>query len=137
IAGELHPETRERLGIDAARACAAELDLDSLIRLQAPPQHRPILRQPATYQDIAVVAPADLPAERLRAVILANAGPLLESVELFDVYVGPPVPEGQRSLAFRMGFRAADRTLDDAEVSKIREKVARRLESELGAAVRT
>ena len=136
IAGELHPETRERLGINAARACAAELDLDTLIRLQAPPQHRPILRQPATYQDIAVVAPADLLAERLRAVILASAGPLLESVELFDVYVGRPVPEGQRSLAFRMGFRAADRTLDDAEVSKIREKVARRLESELGAAVR-
>ena len=113
-----------------------EFDLDKLTRLQARRQNRPILRQPATNQEIAVITPADRTAERIRAVILANTGPLLESVDLFDVYAGPPVPEGQRSLAFRMGFRAADRTLEDAEVSKIREKVARRLESELGAAVR-
>lgn len=136
IAGELHPETRERLGIDVARVCAAELDLDALIHLQVSPRNQPILRQPATYQDIAVVAAVDLPAERIRAMIADTAGPLLESVELFDVYAGSPIPEGRRSLAFRMGFRAADRTLDDAEVSRLREKVARRLGSELGVSVR-
>jgi phenylalanyl-tRNA synthetase beta chain len=136
IAGELHPETRERLDIDVSRVCAAELDLDALIRYQTRIRYQPILRQPATYQDIAVVVSEEAPAERVRAMIESTAGPLLERVELFDVYAGAPIPPGQRSLAFRMAFRAPDRTLMDAEVSKIREKIARRLEQELGATIR-
>ncbi|HZB94881.1 MAG TPA: phenylalanine--tRNA ligase subunit beta [Herpetosiphonaceae bacterium] len=136
IAGELHPAARERLGIGAERVCAAELDLDALIRLHASPHYQTILRQPATYQDIAVVVPVEVPAERIRAAIQADAGALLERVELFDVYTGSPIPPGQRSLAFRMAFRAPDRTLEDAEVSKIREKIGRRLAKDYGATIR-
>ncbi len=136
IAGELHPEARDQLEIRVARACAAELDLEALLRLAAAPRYRRILRQPATYQDIAVVVPHEVAAARVQRTIEMHAGPLFEQVELFDVYTGPPIPEGQRSLAFRMAFRAAERTLEDAEVSKVREKIARRLESELGATVR-
>jgi phenylalanyl-tRNA synthetase beta chain len=136
VAGELHPATRERLDLDVGRVCAAELDLDLLISLIEPTRYEPILRQPAAYQDIAVIVRDDQPAEQVRALIERNAGTLAERVELFDVYRGAPIPAGQRSLAFRMVFRAADRTLADAEISKIREKIARRLETELGATVR-
>lgn len=136
VVGELHPATRDRLDIAVGRACAAELDLDAIIHHAAPGHYRPIARQPATYQDIAVIVPNDLPAETVRAAIEANAGPLLESVELFDLYTGTPIPAGQRSLAFRMAFRAPDRTLEDAEVSKVREKITRRLEKDLGATIR-
>jgi phenylalanyl-tRNA synthetase beta chain len=136
IAGELHPEVRDRLGMGVSRACAAELDLDVLLRLPEPAHYRPVVRQPATYQDIAVIAALDIPAERIRAMIEANAGPLLERVELFDIYSGPPILAGQRSLAFRMTFRAPDLTLEDAEVSKVRERIARRLESDLGVTIR-
>ena len=134
--GELHPEVRDRLEMQVGRVCAAEIDLEALIRLAAPPHYQRILRQPATYQDIAVVVSDDTPAASVQRVVETHAGPLLERVELFDVYSGPPVPAGQRSLAFRMAFRAPDRTLEDAEISKVREKIARRLESELGATVR-
>lgn len=137
VLGELHPEARERLDITLSRAALAELDLDALLQVRQPPQYHPIYRQPAAYQDIAVVAPLTLSAEQVRRVILETAGALLERVELFDVYTGAPIPEGHRSLAFRMVFRAGDRTLADAEVNKIREKIKRRLESELGATTRS
>jgi phenylalanyl-tRNA synthetase beta chain len=136
IAGELHPATRDRMGFDAGRVCAAELDLDTLLGLKEPVEFNSILRQPAINQDIAVIVPDEVAADRVRTTIAANAGPLLERVELFDVYTGAPIPAGQRSLAYRMTFRAPDRTLEDAEVSKLREKVARRLETELGATIR-
>ena len=136
IAGELHPLTRERLDIDAGRVCAAEIDIDPLLERQSPPRFHSLLRQPATQQDIAVVVAEEVPAEHVRRTIAANAGPFLERVELFDLYTGAPIPAGQRSLAFRMAFRAPDRTLADADVSKIREKIARRLEAELGATIR-
>jgi phenylalanyl-tRNA synthetase beta chain len=136
VLGELHPDTRDRLDITLSRAAAAELDLDALLALRESPRFRSILRHPAVYQDIAVIAPVEVTAERASALIRESAGQLLERVELFDVYAGAPIPEGRRSLAFRMWFRAADRTLSDAEVNKIREKIARRLERELGATIR-
>ncbi|HEX6287600.1 MAG TPA: phenylalanine--tRNA ligase subunit beta [Herpetosiphonaceae bacterium] len=136
VLGELHPDVRDRLALSVSRAAAAELDLDALLALRTPPRYEVIHRPPAVYQDIAVIAPTTVAAEQVHAVIQAAAGPLLESVGLFDVYTGAPIPEGQRSLAFRMSFRAADRTLSDSEVNKIREKIIRRLQSELGATTR-
>jgi len=137
VLGELHPDVRDRLGLSVSRATAAELDLDALLALRATPHYDVIHRQPAVYQDIAVIAPVTVTAEQAHDVLRSSAGPQLESVILFDVYTGAPIPEGQRSLAFRMQFRAADRTLTDADVNKIREKIARRLQSELGATTRT
>jgi phenylalanyl-tRNA synthetase beta chain len=137
VIGELHPDARDRLGLTVGRAVAAELDLDALLLLQMPPRYRVIHRPPAVYQDIAVIAPTSVTAEQAHRVIQAAAGPLLEHVSLFDVYSGPPIPEEQRSLAFRMSFRAPDRTLSDSEINKIREKIARRLQSELGATTRS
>jgi phenylalanyl-tRNA synthetase beta chain len=96
-----------------------------------------VYRQPAVYQDIAVIAPVNITAEQIRGLIRETAGALLEDVALFDVYTGTPIPEGQRSLAFRMSFRAPDRTLADSDVNKIRDKINRRLGSELGATTRS
>jgi phenylalanyl-tRNA synthetase beta chain len=137
VLGELHPDVRDRLDLSVSRATAAELDLDALLQLRTPSRYEVIHRPPAVYQDIAVIAPTTVTAEQAHRVIQAVAGPLLESVHLFDVYTGTPIPEGQRSLAFRMRFRAPDRTLSDADVNKIREKIVRRLQSELGATTRT
>jgi phenylalanyl-tRNA synthetase beta chain len=136
VLGELHPDVRDRLGLTVGRAAAAELDLDALLLLRTSARYAVIHRPPAVYQDIAVIAPTMVTAEQAHRVIQAAAGPLLEHVSLFDVYAGAPIPEGQRSLAFRMSFRAADRTLSDTEINKIREKIIRRLQSELGATTR-
>jgi phenylalanyl-tRNA synthetase beta chain len=55
---------------------------------------------------------------------------------LFDVYEGPPLPEGKRSLAFAVQFQSQDRTLTDAEVADARRRIVRRLEHEIGAELR-
>lgn len=136
IFGELHPVVCERLEIEAPRASAAELDLDRLIVQAQPPIYRAISRYPATIQDLAVVAAHDVPAERIAAVIRRGAGELLESLTLFDVYTGPQVGEGKHSLAYRLAFRAPDRTLSDEALAKVRGKIIKLLERELGATIR-
>jgi phenylalanyl-tRNA synthetase beta chain len=127
---------RERLEIDVPRVLVAELDLEALIALAEPARYRPISRYPATTQDIAVLVGFDTPAERVAAVIRKYAGAGLESLTLFDVYEGPQVGPGKRSLAYRLAFRAPDRTLTDADVNKVRAKIVKGLEREVGAAIR-
>ncbi|HEY1013631.1 MAG TPA: phenylalanine--tRNA ligase subunit beta [Herpetosiphonaceae bacterium] len=136
VFGEIHPLIRQSLNIGVARACAAELDLGALLELALPATYRSISRFPAAIQDVALVAPAELPAADVERAIRANGGDLLESVELFDVYEGAPIPSGQRSLAFRLAFRAPDRTLSDKDLAKSREKLLRALERELNVQIR-
>lgn len=136
VLGELHPIVCERLGIEATRVAAAELDMDALIALTQPPGYATISRYPATVQDLAVVAANDVPAARVAEVIRRGAGDLLESLTLFDVYSGPQVGEGKRSLAYRLAFRALDRTLSDEALARIRAKIIKLLERETGASIR-
>jgi phenylalanyl-tRNA synthetase beta chain len=136
VLGELHPAVRERLELAAPRALAAELDLERLIALALPPAYRPISRFPAISQDLAVIASLDVPTEQVAAAIRKYAGVDLESLALFDVYEGPQVGAGKRSLAYRLTFRARDRTLNDADVGKVRVKIVRGLERDLGATIR-
>ena len=136
VLGELHPGARERLEIDLPRALAAELDLERLIALAQPTVYKAISRFPATTQDLAMVVGLDVPAEQVAAAIRKYAGSDLEALELFDVYAGPQVGEGKRSLAYRLTFRAANRTLSDADVNKVRAKIVRGLEYDVKAAIR-
>lgn len=136
VFGEIHPLVRTRLDFTVARVCAAELDLDALLHVMEPLKYRSISRFPPTMQDIALLAPDELPADQIARTIRANGGEFLEDVRLFDVYTGPPIPAGQRSLAFRLRFRAADRTLADKDLAKSREKLLKTLERELGVSIR-
>jgi phenylalanyl-tRNA synthetase beta chain len=136
VLGELHPEMRERLGLEVPRALAAELDLEALTALAQPAKYRPISRYPATSQDLALVVNIDVPSERVVEAIRKYAGALLESLTLFDIYEGPQVGAGKRSLAYHLTFRALDRTLNDAEINKVRTKIVRGLERDVGATIR-
>ncbi|MCX6938504.1 MAG: phenylalanine--tRNA ligase subunit beta [Verrucomicrobia bacterium] len=90
---------------------------------------KPFSLQPAALRDLAVVVPATTPASEVQKVIAkharaaAGAAFALESVEVFDVYTGKGVPEGQQSLAYALTFRAPDRTLTDDEVNAAFTKV--------------
>jgi phenylalanyl-tRNA synthetase beta chain len=137
VLGELHPDARDRLEIDVPRALAAELDLDALFGLAQPTVYRPISRFPATVQDLAVIVDRATPAERVAEAIRKYAGKQLESLALFDVYEGAQIGAGKRSLAYRLAFRALDRTLSDADISKTRAKIIRGLEHDLGATIRS
>ena len=133
-AGELHPQVLEKLGAPE-RTCAMELDVTALPLDERFPA--PVLSAfPALHQDIALTVAEDVPAEMVRRVIAKGAGELLESVELFDVFRGEQLGADKKSLAFKLLFRAPDRTLTDEEVNTHREAAAALAEQELGAQIR-
>ena len=100
-------------------------------------QYRALPATPAAEFDLALIVPNDMPAARVEDVIRAASGELLEQVTLFDEYRGDAVPNGFRSLAWRLTFRHPERTLRDKEVAGRREKLLRTLEGELGVRQRT
>jgi phenylalanyl-tRNA synthetase beta chain len=104
--------------------------VSSLISIQ------PVKSYPPVLEDLAIVVDDSILAEQVESVIRAAGGELLEEVELFDVYRGEQVGKGKKSLAFALIYQAADRTLTDEEVSRVRQQVIARLEKVLGATLR-
>jgi phenylalanyl-tRNA synthetase beta chain len=93
-------------------------------------------RFPSADRDIAIAIDEATPHAEVESAIRDAAGPLLESVQLFDVYRGEPIPAGRKSLAFALRYRAADRTLEDDEVSTTHAGVEAALGARFGAEVR-
>jgi phenylalanyl-tRNA synthetase beta chain len=120
-AGELHPSVCRAYGVPA-RTCAAEVDLDELIRSAPAVVQAPTFSSyPVAKEDVALVVDDDVPAAELAATLREGAGELLEAVRLFDVYTGPQIGQGKKSLAFALRFRAPDRTLTEAETAAARD----------------
>ena len=136
VLGELHPAVAERLGLSGARVLAAELELDTLITLAQPARYEPISRFPAASQDLAFIVPAERAAAEVAAAIRKYAGGDLETLTLFDVYEGERMEPGKRSLAYRLVFRRADRTLADADLTKVRQKIIRGVQHDVGGVLR-
>jgi phenylalanyl-tRNA synthetase beta chain len=134
--GELHPDRSAARDLPH-RAYVAEVDLEALLpRVVSVGIFAGLPRYPAVERDLAVVVPRDLPAVHVQAVIGEVAGPLLEAVELFDVYTGPPVPPDHRNLAYRLRLRAPDRTLTAEEAEEIMQRVRIALQERVGAHLR-
>jgi phenylalanyl-tRNA synthetase beta chain len=133
--GELHPLVARDWDLDGASAF--ELDVDALAEIAsgATPGYRPVSTLPAVIQDIAVVVPEDVPAGDVEDAVRAGGGDLLERLRLFDVYRGEQIGEGSKSLALRLEFRAADRTLTDDEVAQVRARIEKEL-AEVGGKLR-
>jgi phenylalanyl-tRNA synthetase beta chain len=91
---------------------------------------------PVAKEDVALLVDADVPAAEVEAALRAGAGDLLESVRLFDVYTGPQVGEGKRSLAFALRFRAPDRTLTEGETGAARDAAVASAAERCGAVQR-
>ena len=137
LAGELSPATCRAFGLPA-RSCAFEIDMDALIaHMSADPiQVKGVSTFPLAKEDIALVVPSDIPAARVEQIVRQGAGPLAESVTLFDIYEGDQVPEGYRSLAFALRLRAADHTLTAKESEAVRKQVVTKAAKVLGASLR-
>ncbi|TRY19059.1 phenylalanine--tRNA ligase subunit beta [Tessaracoccus rhinocerotis] len=119
FAGELHPEVVRAYGLPA-RTCAVEFNLgDLLAAAPAGGTIAAISGFPVAKEDVALVVDEAVAAADVRAALVEGAGELLESVVLFDVYRGDQIPDGKKSLAFAMRFRA-ERTLKDAEAAQAR-----------------
>ncbi len=96
-----------------------------------------ISSHPAVYEDLAVIVDEAVLAEQVGALIRQTAGKLLVDLRLFDVYRGQPIPAGKKSLAYALTFQAPDHTLTDEDVRKLRFKITNRLNTELGATLRS
>ena len=136
-AGEIHPEVCLAFGLPP-RTAAAEIDLDALIAA-APTsgEIRPISGYPVAKEDVALIVADEVPAAAVERALRAGAGPLLESLTLFDLYTGPQVDEGKKSLAYALRFRAPDRTLTEAEAATARDAAVAVAAEQTGAVQRT
>jgi phenylalanyl-tRNA synthetase beta chain len=132
--GEIHPRIAAAFELPRG-VLAFRLSLEALVRrARLVPQHRPIPRFPAVLRDLAVVVAEGVRAEEvLRA---AREEPLVEEAAVFDVYTGPPIPAGKRNLALSIRYRAAERTLTDAEADAAHAAIVKRLAARFGAELR-
>ena len=133
---ELHPAVAEAFDL-SQRVAVFELRLD-LVLAEAADEvaYREVSRFPPLRRDLAYEVDRDVPAGAVREALIEEAGDLLDRVLLFDVFEGPPVPEGRKSLAMHVDLRAADRTLTDEEADERVRSVTERLRREFGAELR-
>lgn len=134
--GELHPELCEALNLPSF--LIFELDFEKLVQY-APRQLTfcPLPRFPSVERDLAVVLDDEFPAQRIVSWIKEQfKNPLVEDVQVFDQYKGSPVPEGKKSLAYTVSYRAKDRTLTDAEVKDLHRELVSRIGEVFGAQLR-
>jgi phenylalanyl-tRNA synthetase beta chain len=134
-AGELHPRVCAALELPA-RTSVMELDLDALPAAEVPVGPA-ISSFPPVLIDLALVVRDEVPAAEVEESLREGAGQLLESLRLFDIWTGSPVPAGARSLAYALTLRAPDRTLTSDEATAVRDAAvaaaARRTGAELRA----
>ncbi len=127
IFGQLHPQLCQKQDLPN-QVYAFEFQLLVLLEAMNRPSNlvrkfKPFSTFPATDRDIAFFVPVEVPVADLQRCITKAAGNLLESVEVFDEYRGKNVPDGQRSLAFRLVYRVSDRTLTDTDIDPFQQKV--------------
>nr|ABP46006.1 phenylalanyl-tRNA synthetase beta subunit [Mycolicibacterium gilvum PYR-GCK] len=133
-AGQLHPAVVERSGLPKG-TCAVEIDLDAVPLTETLPAPR-VSPFPAVFQDVALIVGDDVSAQSVVDAVRAGAGELLEDVRIFDVYTGPQIGDGRRSLALALRFRASDRTLTEEEASAARDAAVALAEERVGAVQR-
>jgi phenylalanyl-tRNA synthetase beta chain len=136
VIGELHPRVAQRMDLPA-RVAVLELDVSAISRDAArDTAYKEIPRYPPIRRDLAFVLDASTPAVDVRSALEEAGGELVGSALLFDVFEGPPLSEGTRSLAFSIDFRAADRTLTDEEADRAVAAIVERLSGDFGARLR-
>lgn len=127
--GEVHPAVAENYGIGGS-AYVAVLDMPEIIvRATFDRKYTGIAKFPAVTRDISMVVPKEILVGQIEEMIEQRGGSILESYHLFDLYEGAQIKEGHKSVAYSIVFRAKDRTLEDADVTKAMKKILNGLES--------
>ena len=133
--GEVHPDVADTYGI-GERAYVAVIDMPEVVsRANFDRKYEGIARFPAVTRDISMVMPKEIMVGQVEEVIENKGGQYLESYALFDLYEGAQIKEGFKSVAYSIVFRAKDRTLAEADVSKAMDAILGALE-EMGIELR-
>lgn len=134
--GEVHPAIAESFEIKK-RVYIFQLDFDKIAEKRVHSHlYRPVAKFPAIKRDIALVVSDEIFVRDIETIIMGEGSELIEKVELFDIYRGEQVPEGKKSVAYSIVYRAADRTLKDEEVNLVQEKVLKALQAQLDVKIR-
>jgi phenylalanyl-tRNA synthetase beta chain len=116
-----------------------DLDADALFTMTqqaAEQKYRPISKFPTVRQDLALIVDEDVLAGKVQRLIEQTGGRNLAAVTLFDVYTGPPIPAGRKSLAYSLTFQSYKSTFTEEEISNLRGRIVARLNKEVGAVLR-
>jgi len=136
VLGEVHPEALSHYEIPG-KAYLFEIDFDRMVKGAVEERKfRPLPKFPAVLRDLSLVVEDHLEAEKVEEAIRLLEQPFIDEVKLFDVYRGVPVPQGKKSISYRIRYQASDRTLTDDEVNQYHEKVISRLREVFKAELR-
>jgi phenylalanyl-tRNA synthetase beta chain len=137
VVGEVDPEVQRALDLTPRRVGWLALDLDRLFALATRATRAlPVSGFPSSDLDLAFVTDEAVQARDLESALREAASPLLESIHLVDVYRGPSVPAGTRSLAYRLRLSAPDHTLSTEEIHAVRGECIAAAEAGLPARLR-
>jgi phenylalanyl-tRNA synthetase beta chain len=135
VVGELHPKVSKAFGLSET-AYLIEIDLDKLPSIATGIKiFQAIPRYPSTSRDIALLVDEKVTYNQICFIIQSFS--LVNSVVLFDFYLGDQVPTGKKSLAFRIIYQSSTHTLTDGEVDEVQQQIIDRLQRELGAVLRS
>lgn len=123
---------------DVKQDCfAVELSLENILGAERDIQpYRPLPKFPATLRDIAVIIDESRSTEEIQSTVQSAGAEFIESVRLFDLFVGDPVPKGKKSLAFAISFRSPERTLAESEVEAVVKQIVGALSKKYDARLR-
>lgn len=133
--GQLHPAVASAFDLEG-EFYVAEIESEALLSASKPGVYAPVGRFPNVKVDIAVVVAESLEAKAVEDIIRSSGGDLLRSVRLFDLYRGPQVGEGNKSLAYALEFGSPESTLTDEQAHAELDRVIEALHRELGASIR-
>ncbi|NMW85623.1 phenylalanine--tRNA ligase subunit beta [Peptoniphilus sp. AGMB00490] len=137
VFGEVHPKVLENYGLKK-KAYVAELDFDKIVENTIDNYiYKELPKYPTMKRDFAFVMDRDVDSVELEKISRKYGKDLLVSFKVFDIYEGENIEVGKKSVAFSLVFRAADRTLEDSEVTEICEKIVAEIESEIKAKLRS
>lgn len=137
VFGEVHPKVLENYGLKK-RAYVAELDFNLIVENTIDNYtYKALPKYPTMKRDFAFVIDRDVDSVELEKISKKYGKELLESFKVFDIYEGKNIEDGKKSVAFSLVFRAADRTLEESEVTEICEKIVAEIESEIEAKLRS
>ena len=121
--GEVHPIVADTYDI-GERAYVAVLDMPVVTKFATfDRKYEGIAKYPAVTRDISMVVPKEILAGQIEAMIDQRGGKILESYQLFDLYEGAQIQEGYKSVAYKITFRAKDRTLEEADINAAMKKI--------------
>ncbi|MBI5664064.1 MAG: phenylalanine--tRNA ligase subunit beta [Nitrospirae bacterium] len=136
--GVLHPLVAEAYDINGDITVAEIYDITKILKaVPTKTTYVSLPRYPYIERDAALVVHDDVTVSAVKEEILSIESDIIESVDLFDIYKGKPMPIDKKSLAFSIRYRSASRTLTDNEVDKLHSEIISRLQRNLGAELRT